>query len=109
MCLLYKGAEKTQKCNSFLPKGLTKSIQVCHDKFSMKVMVYNIQSLNKRFNEFITLLEDHNTQLAFVTESWMTDEVNYVTATLKESGFGIIHNYRQNRAGGGTALIFELG
>ena len=72
-------------------------------------MVFNVQSLNKRIDQFIAMLDDHNLQIAFVTETWLTSEANPITATLKASGYEIRHNFRANRAGGGTAVIFQQG
>ena len=43
-------------------------------------MVFNVQSLNKRIDQFIAMLDDHNLQIAFVTETWLTSEANPITS-----------------------------
>ena len=72
-------------------------------------MLFNIQSLNKRNKELISLLEDQNVHLAFITETWLMEETNTVTALIKESGYEIIHDFRSAKLGGGAAIIFKDG
>ena len=58
---------------------------------------------------FICFLEDHEIELAFISETWLADASNPSTATLKDSGFSIIHSYRSDKQGGGTAIIHKTG
>ena len=72
-------------------------------------MVFNIHSLNSRVLELITVLEDKYVDILFLTETWLTSENNPITATLRDSGYSLIHDYREDRSGGGTAVVFKTG
>ena len=54
------------------------------------------------------LLNDNAIDIAFITETWLTDHANSTTADIKSYGYRIIHDYRTEQKGGGAALIFKL-
>lgn len=72
-------------------------------------MVLNVQSMNNKGSHFMSLLMDEDVKLAFITETWLMDETNTITAIIKESGYDIIHDFRQGKLGGGTAFVFQQG
>ena len=52
-------------------------------------------------------LQDYDIDIAFLTETWLTDRTNSTTATIKSFGYEIIHEHRHDSRGGGTAIIFK--
>ena len=55
-------------------------------------------------------LIDHNTDIAFITETWLTSDKNSVTAEIKNYGFELKHNIRKDRekeVGGGVGIIIR--
>ena len=53
------------------------------------------------------LLQDNNVDIAIVSETWLTDQANTTTATIKSYGFHITHDFRSDSRGGGTAVIYN--
>ena len=55
-------------------------------------------------------LIDHNTDIAFITETWLKSDKNSVTAEIKNYGFELKHNIRKDRekeVGGGVGIIVK--
>ena len=50
---------------------------------------------------------DSSVDIAGVCETWFDDSNNPTTAVIKSFGYSVIHNFRKDRRGGGTALIFK--
>ena len=69
--------------------------------------VWNARSLNNKSESLMQYLCDHNIDLAFVSETWLTDQSNVTTANIKSFGYNIIHSFRHDTRGGGTAIIFK--
>ena len=55
---------------------------------------------------FINLLYDNQVDVAFVTETWLSDERGTITSIIREAGYEIAHSYRSKR-GGGVAIIYK--
>ena len=49
---------------------------------------------------------DLDTDIAFITESWLDDETSLTTSIIKSYGFKICHTYRTGR-GGGVAILYR--
>ena len=43
--------------------------------------------------------------IACVTETWFDSKEGKFTATIKKAGFEITHAYRENKRGGGVAIM----
>ena len=56
-------------------------------------MCFNVQSLNKRINELLIILDDFGLDLAFITETWLFSDHNATTASIRHAGFNILHEY----------------
>ena len=67
--------------------------------------MWNSQSLNNKILYLIQLLEDNCIDFAFVTETWLRTQNNFVTAAINEAGYKITHNIRNNKIGGGVAIV----
>ena len=52
-------------------------------------------------------LSDRCIDFAGICETWLTDMNNPVTAAIKSYGYQIQHDYRDDRRGGGTAIIYK--
>ena len=48
---------------------------------------------------------DEELDIAFITETWFKSQLNNCTATLRENGFSISHFNRDDRGGGGVAVV----
>ena len=70
-------------------------------------MVWNSCSLNNKADDFMIMLQDDIVDIAYVSETWLTDNANCTTALIKSYGFEIMHNFRIDGRGGGTALVFK--
>ena len=53
------------------------------------------------------LLQDNAIDIAFITETWLTEQSNAITADIKSYGYNIIHEHRIDNRGGGAALVFK--
>ena len=58
-------------------------------------------------HHLLTLLIDGERDVAAVTETWFKAQLNNCTATLRENGYSIFHFHRENKGGGGVALIYK--
>ena len=73
----------------------------------LSCLLWNAQSLNKKLQDLIALLEDEDLDIVAVTETWLASQHNNVTAELRDSGYTIYHYNRDVKVGGGVALIFK--
>ena len=76
---------------------------------SCNIMIWNVWSiLNElKLNTFLQIIEDKNIHLACITETWFDAKNGKSTATVKEAGYGIAHCVRDDKRGGGTAVIYK--
>ena len=58
-------------------------------------------------HHLIALLLDCELDVAAITETWFKTELNNCTATLRENGYSIYHFIREEKGGGGVALIYK--
>ena len=45
--------------------------------------------------------------MAFFTETWFDSETSNLTKAIKDAGYNLIHTYRENKCGGGVAVIYK--
>ena len=62
--------------------------------------------MNNKIALFINLLYDNQVDVAFVTETWLSDERGTITSIIREAGYEIAHSYR-SKHGGGVAIIYK--
>ena len=73
----------------------------------LKFLVWNPRSINNKCDEVMLMLTEWNTDIAFLSETWLTDKSNATTATIKSHGFKIEHCFRDSSRGGGAAIVFK--
>ena len=52
------------------------------------------------------LLHDNQVDIAFITETWLSEESNTITFAIREAGYEIEHAYR-SKTGGGVAILWK--
>ena len=55
----------------------------------------------------MNMLQDENIDIAGICETWLADANSPITATIKIHGYSILHHFRSDSRGGGTALIYK--
>lgn len=70
-------------------------------------MLWNARSLNNKLDNFTSLLEDADIEVAAITETWFASQHNNSTAIIRDKGYSISHLNRDDRRGGGVALIYK--
>ena len=53
------------------------------------------------------LIDDKDIDIAAICETWLTDKANTTTAFIKEYGYDIFHDFRNDQRGGGVALLLK--
>ena len=75
----------------------------------LNCILYNAQSLCNKIHDFIAVLQDSDIDIAAITETWLTAHKNTITSELKVAGYNIMHAFRENKRGGGVAIIHKVG
>jgi hypothetical protein len=57
-------------------------------------------------DDVVSVLFDNNVDLACVSETWFSSQSNTTTSILRNSGYNIVHNFREKR-GGGVGIIWN--
>ena len=73
------------------------------------ILVWNVWSIlnPEKLRGVLQVLEDNQIQIACITETWFDSNKGIFTSTIKEEGYNIIHSHRDNKRGGGTAVIYK--
>ena len=74
---------------------------------AMKFLLFNPRSLNNKVSSVMQLMEDKDIDIAAMCETWLTDSANTTTAVVKNYGYEIFHEFRNDQRGGGVALIIK--
>ena len=99
---LHGGAGEDKEIHKLLhAKKLINSLR------EISCVLWNPCSLQNKLDDFISLLEDEDLDIAAITETWFTTQHNNITAELWSKGYSIYHFNRSTRKGGGVALIFR--
>ena len=105
MSYVFGDAEKVEENNTILSKKLNRS------KLSTtcNIMAWNVWSvLNaEKLRNMLQVLEDNDIQIGCITETWFDSIKGVFTTTIKDAGFKIVHDVREDKRGGGTAIIYK--
>ena len=63
--------------------------------------------MQNKLHHLVSQLTDGELDIAIVTETWFKTQQNNYTATLKDNGFSIFHFNREEKVGGGVAVIYR--
>lgn len=70
-------------------------------------MLFNPRSINNKVYNVMVAIVDNKVDIAGICETWLTDNHNPTTAMIKSFGYSIIHTFRNDQRGGGTAVIYK--
>ena len=75
------------------------------------MVLVNIQSLEPKLDMLIHHMQLNNIDMCFVTETWTQygnePKYQYIKANLDTAGYNILIQSRENRKGGGIAVIHK--
>ena len=74
---------------------------------TLRFMLFNPWSLVNKIHDIMSNLSDKNIDIAAFCETWFADMNNPTTAVIKSFGYKIHHNFRKDKKGGGTALVYN--
>ena len=61
---------------------------------------------DEKCNNVLQVLEDNNIQVACISETWFDSKNGKFTKSIKEAGYELIHDFKEER-GGGTAILYK--
>ena len=72
-------------------------------------MTWNVWSIlnAEKLRNMLQVLEDNEIHIACITETWFDSIKGTFTTAIKEAGFEIVHDAREDKRGGGTAIIYK--
>ena len=76
----------------------------------MKCMVLNTQSICNKCDQVMEHVIDNDTEVMFLSETWLKSKKNEITAEVKTYGYELHHNPRKNRkkeTGGGVGILVK--
>ena len=76
-------------------------------KQEISCLLWNPCSLQNKVGDFTAQLEDGDIDAAAVVETWFTSQHNSVTAAIRDKGYSITHFNREEKGGGGVALVYR--
>ena len=72
--------------------------------------LWNVTSMMHKTDEIMEHIVDRNSDLVFLTETWLTSDNNHVTALVKTYGYELLHARRKKRekvTGGGVGILVK--
>ena len=102
----HRNAEENEENHSFLSKKL---IGDNLSSMNYKIIVWNVWSIMNevKLNHVLQVFEDNEIDIGCVTETWFDAQKGKFTATIKEAGYKIMHSHREDKRGGGTAILYK--
>ena len=72
-------------------------------------MCWNVWSVlsEEKLTNCLQILEDHEISIACLSESWFDAKTGPFSNIIKNAGFKLHHAYRENKKGGGVAILFK--
>ena len=77
---------------------------------SLKCALWNVTSMVHKTEKIMEYVLDRNSDILFISETWLTSELNHITALVKDYGYKLLHR-RKNRLkemGGGVGILVKL-
>lgn len=76
----------------------------------IRCALWNVRSLNNKLPAIMEHILDNDSDLVFLTETWLESDKNSVTAEAKSYGYKLLHNRRKDRSkekGGGVGILVK--
>ena len=75
-----------------------------------KMLIWNVWSVanSEKLNNLLQIMDDKQVGIACITETWFDRKNGPFTKSIKDAGFDIQHAFRDDKRGGGTAVIYRL-
>ena len=73
------------------------------------LLSWNIRSVlnEERLDNVLQFMDDHKIGIACLCETWFDAEKGRFTARIQEAGYEITHAYREDKRGGGAAILYQ--
>ena len=74
--------------------------------------MWNVRSLNNKLPDVMEHILDRESDIIFLTETWLQTDTNSITAEIKTYGYKLLHNRRKDRAKetvGGVDILVKTG
>jgi exonuclease III len=74
-----------------------------------KMLLWNVWSIanEEKLTNLIQILEDKDISIACITETWFDRKSGTFSRTIKNAGYDLHHAFRENKRGGGCAIIYK--
>lgn len=73
---------------------------------NIKLATWNVKSLNNKIHSVLQVLNDDNTDIVCLQETWFSSETNAITSIIKQAGYNIDHVFR-SKVGAGVAILWK--
>ena len=72
-------------------------------------MCWNVWSIlnERKLDNFLQIIEDKDISIACVTETWFDSKNGVFSQAIKKRGYELHHAYREDKRGGGTAILYK--
>ena len=77
---------------------------------TLKCAMWNVTSMVHKTDEIMEHIVDRDSDIVFLTETWLTSDSNHVTAMVKTYGYELLHCRRKDRekeTGGGVGILVK--
>ena len=75
---------------------------------TLQSSLWNVCSLNNKLPDLMEHILDRGSDVVFLTETWLQDDENAITAEIKTYGYRLLHDRRKDREkarGGGVGIL----
>ena len=74
-----------------------------------KMLIWNVWSIanGEKLANLLQIMDDKQIGIACITETWFDRKTGPFTKTIRDSGFRICHAFRENKRGGGSAIVYK--
>jgi exonuclease III len=93
-------------------KLVEKQNRVGEVESTLRCSLWNVRSINNKLAELMEHLVDRESDIVFLTETWLQCDTNSITAEIKTYGYKLLHDRRKDRAketGGGVGVMIKIG
>ena len=76
----------------------------------MRCALWNVCSVNNKLPDIMEHILDCNSDIVFLTETWLQTDENAITAEIKTYGYELLHDRRKDRVkelGGGVGVLIK--